>query len=175
MDAPGQFTQQTTGIFDGESSHIFLSAVALTDDVEGSSVIYRRFMTGNDCGGDGKTSMSRDEPCCVQEEREERMTTIEMLQMRYPSPIVASIRCIDHNAEGDVATAQIGTEIVLAPAITDNAAVTECEFRSSELIRDEMRPKSLFMTALAIKPEIAHNTATCNPPSPLDVTVTGSF
>ena len=43
------------------------------------------------------------------------MTTIEMLQMRYPSPIVASIRCIDHNAEGDVATAQIGTEIGSAP------------------------------------------------------------
>ena len=120
--------------FNGESTHIFCPP--LTDDVEGSSVIYRRFMTGNDCGGDGKTSMSRDEPCCVQEERED---DDEMLQMRYPSPIVASIRCIDHNV---VSTAQIGTEIDLASASTDNnAAVTEREFRSSELIRDETRPK----------------------------------
>ena len=136
IDAPGQHTQ-TTGFFDGESAHIFCPP--LTDDVEGSSVIYRRFMTGNDCGGDGKTSMSRDEPCCVQEERED---DDEMLQMRYPSPIVvASIRCTDHNARGDtVVIAQIGTEIGLArcsdPASTDNA-VTECECRSSELIPDE--------------------------------------
>ena len=39
------------------------SAVDATVKSEGSSVIYRRFMTGNDCGGgdggDGKTSMAR--------------------------------------------------------------------------------------------------------------------
>ena len=57
--------------FNGESTHIFCPP--LTDDVEGSSVIYRRFMTGNDCGGgggDGKTSMSieMNRVACIEEE-----------------------------------------------------------------------------------------------------------
>ena len=75
-------------------------------------------MAGNDCGGDA-TSMAKHQCRVVNHVASSAWKrAIEMLQMRYPSPIaVASVRvrCSDHNARSAAAAAQIGTEIGSAP------------------------------------------------------------